>query len=166
MSFAIYNQLTHCHICKAELLKHPATTGTDAGLKCCPADGDFYISIDLKDNPCVMYRRSKNDDPIDVTAFYKTPKKRTKKVVPKSDMPDWPGASKGATRGMGRTIYCNETDQIFRSIRTAARTLGVDETCISKVLHGTRISAKGYTFKYLGPPKEVLAKNTKPIVRD
>lgn len=53
--------------------------------------------------------------------------------------------------GAKQPIRCNQTDQIFESVRHAARTLGLRPTNISKQINGHQRTVEGYTFaKVLG----------------
>ena len=48
-----------------------------------------------------------------------------------------------------RKIICLETEQIFESITLAAQSLNISRGNIGEVLHGKRITAGGFHFRYL-----------------
>jgi hypothetical protein len=50
----------------------------------------------------------------------------------------------------GNVIYCNETKQVFKSHREAARELGIDCRDLWAYFKGLKSSARGYTFKGFG----------------
>jgi hypothetical protein len=56
----------------------------------------------------------------------------------------------------GNVIYCNETQQIFRSHREATRELGINSRDLWAYLKGLKANARGYTFKKLGEANKSL----------
>ena len=50
----------------------------------------------------------------------------------------------------GKKIICVETGEIYPSINSAAKELGIDQGTLSKVVNkkGGRKTAKGYHFEY------------------
>ena len=47
-----------------------------------------------------------------------------------------------------RSVYCKETDQVYKSVHECARTLGLDATNVSATCRGKHKHAKGYHLKY------------------
>lgn len=50
----------------------------------------------------------------------------------------------------GNVIYCNETKQVFKSNREAARELGIDSRDLWAYLKGIKPTARGFTFTSIG----------------
>lgn len=54
----------------------------------------------------------------------------------------------------GNVIYCNETKQVFKSNREAARELGIDSRDLWAYLKGIKPTARGFTFTSIGEAKK------------
>lgn len=54
----------------------------------------------------------------------------------------------------GNVIYCNETKQLFKSNREAARELGIDSRDLWAYLKGLKPTARGFTFKTIGEAQD------------
>lgn len=54
----------------------------------------------------------------------------------------------------GNVIYCNETKQIFKSNREAARELGIDSRDLWAYLKGIKPTARGFTFTRIGEAQD------------
>lgn len=49
---------------------------------------------------------------------------------------------------IGKTIVCNETGHVYKSIKEAARDIGGFPQHVSRVLNGERKSTRGFSFSY------------------
>ena len=61
----------------------------------------------------------------------------------------WMTQSDNARKTSGIKVKCLETNQVFESVRIAAKEMNLDNSGISKVCRGEQKTTKGYHFEYI-----------------
>lgn len=62
----------------------------------------------------------------------------------------------------GRPIMCVETGRVFESVTEAAEWLGLNASCVSRVLAGYTKTAGGYRWEYIDTEESAPKKQDKP----
>lgn len=61
----------------------------------------------------------------------------------------WMTQKDNACKTSGFKVRCIETDEVFDSVRIAAKEMNLDNSAISKVCRGEQKTTKGYHFEYI-----------------
>lgn len=133
-------QLVSCHICLTDLTSHPLYDKTVA--MTCKDHGDFFIQRLRGKRPEIVFRSFQE---YDGKVKKKPQSKRPRSVRTTSPRPI---IARVQTRSgnPGIIVRCDQTGEIFPTVKSAAEKLGISKHRMSTHLSGRQRHVSGYTF--------------------
>lgn len=179
----VFQPPSTCHICDSPLQPHPLYAAS--GAQVCSRDGDFFIQRQNGHEPSIIFRPFDHAPEIKpprrekpVILREKSPEEKSAKKLPLASRINWvlldqeeyldsiktAAVRKGMKGRPGVIVRCDQTGQIFPSIREMGAELGVDRQTIFKYFKGERKSVGGYTFTKLDDPYEHRSPRRGPVL--
>jgi hypothetical protein len=172
-----------CHICQRGLEPHPIYG--ESGAQYCPQDGDFFIQRHNGHEPQVIFRPydqapeikpGREEAPIVIRE--KSPAEKIDQRPPFASRIEWVlepaeylekvkvvATIRGKKGRPGIVVRCDQTGEVFPSIREVSTKLGLDLHTIFKFFKGERRTVGGYTFTKLDDPYEGMPERRPPVLR-
>lgn len=174
MSDAQMVELLRCYICPTTLRTHPLYKETVA--KYCPKHGDYFIRRLRNEIPTIVFRPFDSPLTREVLDFKTTAEipvviktvefLRGVRIVPAESIPKIPYPEFIRPGHPGRKIRCDQTGDIFNSLKEAARAMGLQQSALSKHISGNTPYVKGYSFTHLDlldEPEPFVKKEFGPV---
>lgn len=146
MDDTILVELLNCHKCPTKLLINPLYNHSDA--KYCPIHGDFFIQRMRNEKPVAIFRGLNEGLAIlehkDLVRYYDIAlEAQTKSVKIERRV-----QNKNVNSGV--LVRCDQTGEVFNTIKEAATKLRIPLTSVSRHLRkGVPAIVKGYSFTKL-----------------
>lgn len=145
-------ELLHCHICSRNLKRHPLYSPSVA--MTCTSHGDFFVQRLRDQAPTIHFRGFETTQPIQEEIAEVVEEIPEKPIVyvplvrfhtPKTSFP--PPVYRKKRRGNpGIKVRCDQTGEVFESIRQAGITMNISYTRITMYLKNQIEHVNGYTF--------------------